>query len=83
MAKNETRPPALVRKGANYARVPAGRYQAALSRIAQAQAIHEKLGGTGIIDDPVFKPKGMHWRPTFDKSNDCGRRNPERFRRGS
>jgi hypothetical protein len=28
----------------------------------KAQAIHEKLGGTGIIDDPVFKPKGMHWR---------------------
>lgn len=27
----------------------------------KAQAIHEKLGGTGIIDDPVFKPKGMHW----------------------
>jgi hypothetical protein len=31
----------------------------------KAQAIHEKLGGTGIIDDPVFKPKGMHWR-TFE-----------------
>jgi hypothetical protein len=28
----------------------------------KAQAIHEKLGGTGIIDDPVFKPQGMHWR---------------------
>jgi hypothetical protein len=28
----------------------------------KAQAIHEKLGGTGIIDDPVFKPKGMHWQ---------------------
>jgi hypothetical protein len=28
----------------------------------KAQRIHEKLGGTGIIDDPVFKPKGMHWR---------------------
>jgi len=28
----------------------------------RAQAIHEKLGGTRIIDDPVFKPKGMHWR---------------------
>jgi hypothetical protein len=28
----------------------------------KAQGIHEKLGGTGIIDDPVFKPKGMHWR---------------------
>jgi hypothetical protein len=28
----------------------------------KAQAIHEKLGGTGIIDEPVFKPKGMHWR---------------------
>ena len=28
----------------------------------KAQGIHERLGGTGIIDDPVFKPKGMHWR---------------------
>jgi hypothetical protein len=28
----------------------------------KAQGIHEKLGGTGIIDDPVFKPRGMHWR---------------------
>lgn len=28
----------------------------------KAQAIHEKLGGTGIIDDWLFKPKGMHWR---------------------
>jgi hypothetical protein len=27
--------------------------------------IHEKLGGTGIIDDPVFKPKGMHWRTYY------------------
>jgi hypothetical protein len=32
----------------------------------KAQGIHEKLGGTGIIDDPVFKPKGMHWR-TFER----------------
>jgi hypothetical protein len=31
-----------------------------------AQAIHEKLGGTVIIDDTVFKPKGMHWR-TFNR----------------
>ncbi len=30
--------------------------------LSKAQGIHEKLGGTGIIDDPVFKPKGMHWR---------------------
>jgi len=28
----------------------------------KAQGIHEKLGGTGIVDDCVFKPKGMHWR---------------------
>ena len=28
----------------------------------KAQAIHEKLGGTGCTLDPVFKPKGMHWR---------------------
>ena len=31
----------------------------------KAQGIHEKLGGTGIIDDPVFKPKGMHWRTYY------------------
>ena len=28
----------------------------------KAQAIHEKLGGTGCTDDPLFKPKGMHWQ---------------------
>lgn len=27
-----------------------------------AQSVHQKLGGSGIIDDPVSKPKGMHWR---------------------
>src|ERR1700740_892591 len=32
MAKNEARPPALVWKGANYARVPEGRYQAVAVR---------------------------------------------------
>lgn len=32
----------------------------------KAQAIHEKLGGTGIVGDPLFKPKGMHWR-TFNR----------------
>jgi hypothetical protein len=31
----------------------------------KAQTIHEKLGGTGIIDDPVFKPKWMHWRTYY------------------
>jgi hypothetical protein len=30
--------------------------------LSKAQAIHEKLGGSGIIDEPLFKPKGMHWR---------------------
>lgn len=30
--------------------------------LRKAQHIHEKLGGTGIIHEPVFKPKGMHWR---------------------
>jgi hypothetical protein len=30
--------------------------------LRKAQGIHEKLGGTGIIHEPVFKPKGMHWR---------------------
>ena len=34
--------------------------------LSKAQGIHEKLGGTGIIDEPVFKPKGMHWR-TFSR----------------
>ena len=31
----------------------------------KAQTIHEKLGGTGIIDDSVSKPKGMHWRTYY------------------
>jgi hypothetical protein len=39
---------------------------------SKAQAIHQKLGGTGIVGDFVFKPKGMHWR-TFH-------REMERFR---
>jgi hypothetical protein len=30
--------------------------------LRKAQGIHERLGGTGIIHEPVFKPKGMHWR---------------------
>ena len=30
--------------------------------LRKAQGIHEKLGGTGIIVDPIFKPKGTHWR---------------------
>jgi hypothetical protein len=34
--------------------------------LRKAQGIHEKLGGTGITDDPIFKPKGMHWR-TFSR----------------
>ena len=38
-------------------------YSRALTR---AQAIHAKLGGSGITDDPLFKPKGMHWR-TFHR----------------
>ena len=33
--------------------------------LSKAQAIHAKLGGTGIVDDPVFKPKGMHWRTYY------------------
>ncbi|MDT8067191.1 MAG: hypothetical protein ROO76_03395 [Terriglobia bacterium] len=33
--------------------------------LRKAQDIHEKLGGTGIIDDPLFKPKGMHWRTYY------------------
>jgi len=34
--------------------------------LRKAQSIHEKLGGTGIIHEPVFKPKGMHWR-TYER----------------
>jgi hypothetical protein len=30
--------------------------------LSKAQGIHERLGGTGILDDPISKPKGMHWR---------------------
>ena len=30
----------------------------------QAQAFHEKLGGTGITDGALYKPKGMH-SPTY------------------
>src|ERR1700751_5132150 len=37
-------------------------YEPHYRALHKAQAIHEKLGGTGIIDDPVFRPKGMHWR---------------------
>lgn len=37
----------------------------------KAQAIHEKLGGSGIIDEPVFKPKGMHWRKFERLSRKC------------
>ena len=33
--------------------------------LRRAQNIHEKLGGTGITDDPLFKPKGMHWRTYY------------------
>lgn len=44
-------------------------YSRALSK---AQGIHKRLGGTGIVLDPVFKPKGMHWR-TYN-------RQMERFR---
>jgi hypothetical protein len=38
----------------------------------KAQGIHEKLGGTGIIDDPVFKPKGMHWRTYWRQMEKLG-----------
>lgn len=30
--------------------------------LRKAQGIHEKLGGSGITDDPVSKPEGMHWK---------------------
>jgi hypothetical protein len=38
------------------------REQSHYRALRKAQNIHEKLGGTGIIHEPVFKPKGMHWR---------------------
>lgn len=34
--------------------------------LRKAQGIHEKLGGSGITHEPIFKPKGMHWR-TFSR----------------
>lgn len=34
--------------------------------LRKAQKFHERLGGTGCIDDPVFRPKGMHQR-TFQR----------------
>ena len=35
--------------------------------LRKAQGIHEKLGGSGIIDEPAFKPEGMHCRSGPDK----------------
>lgn len=32
----------------------------------KAQAIHQKLGGSGVVDEPLIKPKGMHWK-TFHR----------------
>ena len=34
--------------------------------LRKAQKLSERLGGTGCIDDMVFKPKGMH-RRTFER----------------
>lgn len=34
--------------------------------LRKAQKLHERLGGSGCIDDPVFRPKGMH-RRTFQR----------------
>ena len=34
-----------------------------LERQPTSSAIHEKLGGTGIIEELVFKIKGMNWWP--------------------
>jgi hypothetical protein len=28
----------------------------------KAQKIHQELGGDGVLDEPLFKPKGMHWK---------------------
>lgn len=35
--------------------------------LRRAQKLHERLGGTGILVDPISKPKGMHWRTYFLK----------------
>ena len=29
--------------------------------LGKAQAIHQKLGGSGVVGEPLTKPKGMHW----------------------
>ena len=33
--------------------------------LRKAQGIHQRLGGTGILHEPVFKPKGMRWRTYY------------------
>jgi hypothetical protein len=33
--------------------------------LRKAQRIHERLGGTGVLLDPIPKPKGMHWQTYF------------------
>jgi hypothetical protein len=38
----------------------------------KAQVIHQRLGGTGIIDELVFKPKGMHWRTYWRQMKKLG-----------
>jgi len=32
----------------------------------KAQKIHRQLGGDGVVDDGLVKPKGMHWK-TFNR----------------
>jgi hypothetical protein len=41
---------------------PSQRDTAYSRALSKAQAIHEKLGGSGILCDPICKPKGMHSR---------------------
>lgn len=30
--------------------------------LSKAQKIHQELGGDGVVDEPLTKPKGMHWK---------------------
>jgi hypothetical protein len=36
------------------------------SELRKAQKLCDRLGGTGYLDDPVWRPKGMH-RKTFER----------------
>ncbi len=35
--------------------------------LSKAQAIHQQLGGDGVVDHRPYKPKGMHWKTYWRK----------------